>query len=417
MKRSAGVGCGIFLACLASVGVGQAADIRIVAYNTLNRPNDGVEDSWFTTVFGAIAEESVNGIAKRPDIVAVSETDTGSSARLVDVLNNLYGVSSYQVITSSYDGAGDRTGVVYDSSTLTLQGWSDLTEIGTHPIVRAQFRPVTQASPDSEFYVYAVHLKSGASASDKASRAVEAGNLRGNADALGEGKHIIYAGDFNMLGSSEGAWTNMVAAGNGQAFDAAESPGEWRDNEDFKSLHSQDSRGPMDDRFDLQFVSGECLDGQGFEYLLGSYHVFGNNGTHTLNGSISTGSGASPTVLAALEDASDHLPIVADYCIREPEYVPGDANRDGNVDFYDYLIVKANLGKTDRSWSDGDFDGDEDVDRDDFLALRSNFGLRGSTFGGLPPDGAAVPEPATVVLLVGAGLAALRGRRGCAGIH
>ncbi len=312
MKRSTGVSCGVLLACLASVGVGRAADIRVVAYNTFNNPDDALEDSWFTTVFAAIAAESVDGIAKRPDIVAVSETDTGSSVRLVDVLNSLYGVSSYQVITSSSVG-GDRTGVLYDSSTLTLQGWSDLTEIGTHPMVRAEFCPVTHAGLDSEFYVYAVHLKSGSSASDKATRAAEAGNLRGDADALGEGKHIIYAGDFNMLGSSEGAWTNMVAAGNGQAFDAAQSPGEWRDNEEFKSLHSQDCREAMDDRFDLQFVSGECLDGQGFEYILGSYHVFGNNGTHTLNGSISTGSGASPTVLAALEQASDHLPIVADY--------------------------------------------------------------------------------------------------------
>lgn len=41
---------------------------------------------------------------------------------------------------------------------------------------------------------------------------------------------------FNMLGSSEGAWVNMTAAGNGQAFDVAGAPGEWRDNAGFIEL-------------------------------------------------------------------------------------------------------------------------------------------------------------------------------------
>ena len=69
----------------------------------------------------------------------------------------------------------------------------------------------------------------------------------------------------------------------------------------------------MDDRFDIQFGSGEVFDGIGFEYVVGSYHVFGNNGTHTFDGSITTGTGASPAVLSALVAASDHLPVVADY--------------------------------------------------------------------------------------------------------
>ena len=71
-------------------------------------------------------------------------------------------------------------------------------------MVRGQFRPVGTTGK-FDFYVYAVHLKSGSSGSDKTARATEAANLRANADALGDGVNIIYAGDFNMLGSSEGA--------------------------------------------------------------------------------------------------------------------------------------------------------------------------------------------------------------------
>ncbi len=291
--------------------------IRVAAYNTYNNPDDPTEDAWFSTIFSAIGNESVNGLARQLDILAVSETDPGSSARLVNILNDLYGANTYDVLTSSRVG-GDQTGIVYNSNTLTLIDSIDITDIGTHPILRALFLPVGYTGTASEFYVYAIHLKSGSSTSAKTQRAIEAANLRSNADALGEGKNIIFAGDFNMLGSAEGAWMNMLAVGNGQAFDIADSPGEWRDNETFKSLHSQNPRGPMDDRFDIQFVSGEFLDGEGFEYVSDSYHVFGNNGTHILNDSIGTGCGALPEVLTALEYASDHLPIVADYRIPEP---------------------------------------------------------------------------------------------------
>ena len=333
----------MFVVCFAFLGNLEAAPvtIRVAAYNTYNNPDDAIEDACFNTIFSAIGNELVNGVAKRLDILAVSETDTGSSARLVDILNNLYGVSTYNIITSSSVG-GDRTGIVYDSNTLILLDSNDITDIGTHPILRAHFRPVGYTSTASEFYVYAVHLKSGSTTSDKTQRALEAANLRSNADALGEGKHIIFAGDFNMQGSSEAAWTNMLASGNSQAFDTADSPGEWRDNETFKSLHSQNPRSPMDDRFDIQFVSGDFLDGKGLEYASGSYHVFGNNGTHTLNDSISTGSGASPTVLTTLEDASDHLPIVADYRILESicvSFPVADFNADCVVDFLDFAIL------------------------------------------------------------------------------
>lgn len=410
MKKFTGIVSGIFLVCFASVCRSEAGigPTRVVAYNTWNNPDDQAEDAWFTTVFSAITNESVNGIAKRPDIVAVSETDTGSSARLVALLNDLYGVSTYDIVTSSHVG-GDRTGVVYDASTLTLLDSNDLTEIGTHPIVRAHFRRVGCTGPDSEFYVYAVHLKSGSSGTDKSTRAAEAANLRSNADALGEGKHIIYAGDFNMTGSSEGAWTNMLAAGNGQAFDTADSPGQWRDNETFKWLHSQNPRDAMDDRFDLQFVSGEFLDGEGLEYIPDSYHVFGNNGTHTLNDSISTGAGASPTILAALEDSSDHLPIVADYHILEPA-TRGDVNGDGNIDNLDitpfiYALTNSE-GTFDSQYPDGQYwaaDCHEDGNIDN-LDITPFVNI-------LAGGGQVVPEPLAVMLLGFGALAMLRSRK------
>jgi hypothetical protein len=53
-------------------------------------------------------------------------------------------------------------------------------------------------------------------------------------------------------------------------------------------------------RFDWQMITGERQDNEGMSILSGSYHAFGNNNTHSINGHISTGSGATLTVLNAL---------------------------------------------------------------------------------------------------------------------
>ena len=249
----------IGIICLVLVSKAGAA-IRVVAYNCANRPNTTAQESHFRTVIQAIENESVNGIAKRLDILVVSEMDGTSATSLTGILNNLYGLNTYTNVLSSSVG-GDRTGVIYDTSTLALTASNDLTTIGTHPILRAQFRPVGSTVTNEQFYVYAIHLKSGPTASDIAQRATEATNLRNDSDALGQGAHIIYAGDFNMTGSSEGAWTNMLAAGHGQAVDPANAPGAWRDNAAFVHLHSQDPSAAMDDRFDFQFIFGEFSDG------------------------------------------------------------------------------------------------------------------------------------------------------------
>lgn len=311
----------IGLICLVYLSNASAA-VRVVAYNCANYPNNATQEAQFRTVFQAIGNESVNGIAKRLDVLVMSEMDGGSAGRLTTILNNLYNVNTYISELSSSVG-GDRTGVIYDSSTVTLVGDADnLTTIGTHPILRAHFHPAGSTATNEQFYIYAIHLKSGSATSDRIQRATEATNLRNNADALGQGIHIIYAGDFNMTGSSEGAWTNLLAAGNGQAFDSADSPGEWRDDIAFRHLHSQNPNTAMDDRFDFQFISGEFSDGNGIEYVANSFRVFGNNGTHTLNGAITTGSGASTNVLNALAGVSDHLPVVADFAIAGTPTTP-----------------------------------------------------------------------------------------------
>jgi hypothetical protein len=104
--------------------------------------------------------------------------------------------------------------------------------------------------------------------------------------------------------------------------------------------------------------------------------------------------------------------------------LPGDANRDGKVDFSDLVKVAAEFGgEAPPYWEGGDFDGDGQVSFSDLLAAASHFGVEDLfnsdyillpnypfTFG---EAGAAVPEPGIALLALGA-MASLtrRSRRG-----
>lgn len=86
-----------------------------------------------------------------------------------------------------------------------------------------------------------------------------------------------------------------------------------------------------------------------------------------------------------------------------------DFNRDGVVDTRDYVLWRKNQNLTGSTpYVRGDGDGDGDVDAADYNLWRSNFGnTRGGTSSG---SGGAVPEPATVFLLL-TGLFAIAGFR------
>ena len=103
------------------------------------------------------------------------------------------------------------------------------------------------------------------------------------------------------------------------------------------------------------------------------------------------------------------------------DWLPGDTDLNGDVDYEDYLTVKGHLGETTgMTWREGDFDGDGDVDRDDYRAVVINYNYDGSghpamyfpestgSDGPLPTGG--VPEPCALALLA-AGAAALLRRR------
>jgi T5SS/PEP-CTERM-associated repeat protein len=79
--------------------------------------------------------------------------------------------------------------------------------------------------------------------------------------------------------------------------------------------------------------------------------------------------------------------------------IPGDADISGAVNAIDAHILAANWGSTHATWFEGDFSGDGVVDHMDGAIMAASWcGPVGDEYGG------AVPEPATLVLLLAAAL-------------
>lgn len=335
-----------WLAALLSAPV--YAQLRVVTYNTLGAPGTGMN-----IVLKSIGETQRNGVAKPIDVLLLQETSRAAglpdTQAFVNLLNSMYVGQTYNGEPITY-ARGNAIGnvsfsedtsqsLVYRVQTVQLIGETAFGAVSGSGIprqpLRYQLRPVGYDSA-ADFYVYNSHYKASQDASAPGTNAnrrnTEAIAIRNNSNALGEGTHIIYAGDFNFYDydAQEPAWGTLTAAGAGQAFDPINRVGTWHENSSFADVHTQspctsgcgDAGGALDDRFDFQLTTGEFLDGEGLSYISGSYHAFGNNGT-TYNRAINNASNTvtfpgvtsytRTQILNALATVTDHIPVVADY--------------------------------------------------------------------------------------------------------
>lgn len=288
---------------------GSSPEFTVMTYNLLNYPGST----------GSSREPSYRTIvtAAQPDIVVVQELSGGSgvSSFLNNVLN--FSGSSYSAGTF-IDGPDSDNGIFYKSS---LFQFVSNTAIATSLRNINQFK-LRQISSGDTLIIYSVHLKASNTASDEAQRAAEAATLRTITNALPTGKNFMVCGDFNIYGSSEGAYQNLVQNGsnaNGKFNDILSMSGTWN-NSAYAIHHTQSPRttsfgggatGGMDDRFDMFLFSNAIVQNGGFDIVSNSYKAFGNDGQHynqALNTPPFTMYGSA--VATAVHDASDHIPVI-----------------------------------------------------------------------------------------------------------
>lgn len=320
------------------------AQLRIATYNVNNSdPSDFGPRPGMDAVLRGLNASAKGGFARAVDVMILGEADsvTTTGTAYAALLNSITSGTGYLRATVDAGSTGSgRPIAVYNSAVVSLVGEKrigSLTGTASQPrqTMRYQFRPVGYDAA-ADFYVYASHFKASTGAANEAERNNEARVIRADADALGQGANVIYAGDFNFYSSSESGFQTLTGTGNGQAFDPVSRVGNWSGSTTFRDVHTQSPAttsffngqvtGGVDDRFDFQLITAELRDSRGFDYIPGSYWAFGNTATHAINQAISTGSAATlaaripgytnaqaSAVLTALTQVTDHLPVVADY--------------------------------------------------------------------------------------------------------
>jgi endonuclease/exonuclease/phosphatase family metal-dependent hydrolase len=280
----------------------NAQHFRVGTWNLENNPDNADEDASVLEVLKMMGPVSV---------LTVTEGDTESYVRLLALLGQAYPDTDYGAHIASYGIWYDRNAILYDRNQITfIEGLELDHDDLTRPVPFAKLYHMPSATT---MYVGSVHLKSGGTAANAVSRGVEAQVISNYLQTLPSSANIILAGDFNLDNDQEAAWVNLVD--NGIMYDVANQPGDWYGNPDFKWLHSQNSLYSLSRRLDIILSNQSLRDSVGLESIESTYVTLGNNGTHNLFGSITTGTGATPEQLQALSVAADHLPVLVDLVV------------------------------------------------------------------------------------------------------
>ncbi|RMF57749.1 MAG: hypothetical protein D6743_18540, partial [Calditrichaeota bacterium] len=313
----------------------QVDTLRIASYNLLNFPSVGgvqrVDD--FRIVMRYL----------KPDVLVVQELESqgGLDLFLNEVMNQTGATYAAAIFI---DGPDTDSGLFYRPDRVSIQ------PVHAIPTDLRNIYQYTLTAAGQEFIIYSVHLKAGSLDGDQQRRLTETTALRREIDSLPAGTNFMVVGDFNMRSSLEAAFSELADSTANAAlklFDPVDQLGLWHNNPVFAVLHTQSTRttafgegatGGLDDRFDLILVSASLLTPGGMDILPATYRAVGNDGNH-LNLAVNAGTnGAVPDSVAdALHQASDHLPVAADFILANTTSVASrDAAPNGFVLLQNY---------------------------------------------------------------------------------
>lgn len=313
---------------LATATAPATAQLRVVNWNVAKLAGDPVAVG---DVLAAIAADDRPGFAVAPAIIALQEVPSTSRAAVESIIADAIPGATYATATytssSGENGSAGAQFLAYRTDLLEeiASSHRDISTGAGRNTDRWRLRLLGSDDSAGEIWIYSMHLKASNTSQDAATRHDGAIAIRNDADGLPAGSNIIYTGDFNIYNNGEAAYLEFLSSGSGQATDPL-GTGSWSGGGN-AIKHTQSPRlnggdlvgGGLDDRFDLQLVSGALADGVGLSMMPGTYRSFGNDGNH-YNISINDGNNTyyasdvarSNAVADAIFDASDHIPVVSD---------------------------------------------------------------------------------------------------------
>jgi hypothetical protein len=314
---------------LSSLAQDSTYQLRVMHYNLLNFGVNVGECS-----FDPARYQELRTILEhhRPHLFTVNEIGL-STIYPTNILSQCFTYTDDMTRTTSTNQAGgDRTNhLFYDRSLFGLKSESVIPSSNLRDINRYElyFKP-SIALGDTVFLTCLVaHLKAGDGNGNANQRDQATQDVMAWVQANGQGKNLLFMGDFNLSSSGEAAFQNLVAPSNSALAwqDPANSLNGWN-GQAFAALHTQSTRasgdacfsgGGLDDRFDLILTSSQVIDGSAdVSYVPGSYTALGNAG-NSYNGELICGP-SNPTiptpVCLALRNMSDHLPVVMELKIQ-----------------------------------------------------------------------------------------------------
>jgi hypothetical protein len=366
--------------CLTLTVSAQNQTLRIVTYNIeddingattplpgLVAPPGNTADVLAGGVLEGIGEEIVGNDPAQPlDILALEETTSNpiTVAPIVNGLNAFYGVlgmysnspvqgyESGGVVTS---GNGPNA-LVYNTKTVQLLASAPVDppggvgQLGSasgeyREAMRYEFAPAGVATNSGNvFFIYVSHYKSGTGSVNVNDRYGEAKIIRNDeANNLPSTASVLYTGDYNA-DNPEPMYETLLALAapnaiqQGQGIDPLNPTNSqtlnWSASTTNPNILALLSESSTDLRYrdDFEVMTANIYYGTtgGLNYVSGTCHTFGNNGTTVYQGSVNSGTDTAlnnrlvtngPVFISATElyldltDASDHLPVVADYTI------------------------------------------------------------------------------------------------------
>jgi endonuclease/exonuclease/phosphatase family metal-dependent hydrolase len=295
--------------------------LRLCTYNVLNFPGST----------GSAREDDFRAVIQEidPDVLVVQEmlSSSGQTQFLNNVMN--YGQPGTYAAVTFINGYDTDNSCFYKVATVDFISQTALqTEL--RDINEYVLRPDGYSASGAEFRIYSAHLKAGSAGDDQAKREAECDTLRNHTNDLPAGSHFFLGADLNIRASTENAYQVLVgsqADNDGRFKDPIDRPGNWHDVQSFVDIFTQSTRtthlgdggatGGMDDRFDQLLISYATDDGEGIDYISGSYDAYGNDGDvypDRRNKSINVpdNQDVGPVLGENLHQASDHLPVYLD---------------------------------------------------------------------------------------------------------